>query len=131
VLRRDAGTVGLADLLLLVIIADAAQNAMAGSYDSVSDGFILVATLVFWNFLLDYLGFKFPAFERLVVPRRLSLVRHGRLLRANMRREFLTEEELMAKIRERGIAELSQVKLAYMEADGKISVIPETGRGPK
>ena len=129
VLRRDAGSVGLADILLLVIIADASQNAMAGSYESVSDGFILVATLVFWNFLLDYVSYKFPAIERLVVPRRIALVRHGRLLRANLRREFLTEEELMAKVREKGIEDLAHVKLAYMEQDGKISVIPESSRG--
>src|SRR5882757_701309 len=61
VMRRDMGSVGIADILLLVIVADAAQNAMAGGYESVSDGMILVGVLLGWNFFLDFLGYRFPA----------------------------------------------------------------------
>lgn len=49
VLRRDVGSIGIADVLLLVLIADAAQNAMAGSYESITEGCLLVATIVGWN----------------------------------------------------------------------------------
>ena len=58
VLRRDVGAVGIADILLLVIVADAAQNAMSGGYDTFSEGAILVLTIVGWNWLLDFLSYR-------------------------------------------------------------------------
>ena len=123
IVRRDAGGVGMADILVLVIVADAAQNAMAGEYRSITDGMVLVGTIVFWNYLLDWLCYRFPAFEKVLQPRPLLLVKDGRMLLDNMRRQFLTRDELLAKIREEGLEDLKAVKRAYMESDGKISVI--------
>ena len=60
VLRRDVGAVGIADILLLVIIADAAQNAMSGGYDTFTEGAILVLTIVAWNWLLDCAFISIP-----------------------------------------------------------------------
>jgi uncharacterized membrane protein YcaP (DUF421 family) len=130
VLRRDVGGVGIADILLLVIVADAAQNAMAGGYDTVSEGAILVLTIVAWNWLLDFLSFRFPFMRRLIVPARLSLVLNGRIQARNLRREFITREELEAKLREQGVSDLAQVRAAYLEGDGHVSVIrqPEEGQ---
>jgi uncharacterized membrane protein YcaP (DUF421 family) len=129
--KREAGTIGLPDLLMTVLIADAAQNAMAAEYHSITEGAVLIATIVFWNYALDWLGHRFPRVERLLHPPPLLLVRDGRLLRRNMRQELVTEEELMSHLRQHGIAELAQVKEAYMEGDGQISVIPrdEPARG--
>ena len=72
VTRRDIGSVGVADILLLVLIADASQNGMAGGYTSVTDGFILVATIAGWNWLLDWAAFRFLSVRRLVESRPLS-----------------------------------------------------------
>src|SRR3954454_9868071 len=58
--KRQIGTVGITDLLVIVLIADAAQNAMAAQYNSLTDGILLVATLIFWSAILDWLGFHFP-----------------------------------------------------------------------
>ena len=60
VLKREAGTIGLPDLLMTVLIADAAQNAMASEYHSITEGAVLIATIVFWNYALDWLGHRFP-----------------------------------------------------------------------
>src|SRR4051812_14078039 len=68
VVHRDVGGLGVSDLLLLVIIADASQNAMAGEYSSVSDGFVLISTLVGWSLALNFLSFRFRAFRRFVIP---------------------------------------------------------------
>ena len=54
--RRDLGSFGVADMLVLVLIADAAQNAMAGEYTSIVDGLILVATIVGWTVVVDWVG---------------------------------------------------------------------------
>lgn len=123
-IRRDVGSVGIADILILVLVADASQNAMAGEYKSITDGVVLISTLIFWNMLLDWLAFRFPGFRRLAEPGTLVLVRNGRLVRRNLRREFITEDELLAQLRKQGIERLDQVKTVYLEADGNFSVIP-------
>ncbi len=127
VIRRDVGAVGLADVLIIVIVADAAQNAMSGEYKSVTDGFILVATLIGWDVLLDMMSFRFEAFRRFADPPPLLLVKDGRMLKHNMRKEFLTEEELWSKLREQGVDSLEAVREAYVESDGQISVIKQPG----
>ncbi|MEJ0084204.1 MAG: YetF domain-containing protein [Pseudomonadota bacterium] len=123
ILRRDVGAVGIADILLLVIVADAAQNAMAGGYDTFAEGAILVLTIVGWNWLLDLLSYRFTVVRRFASPGRLTLVRRGIPQRKNLRREFITMEELGEKLREQGIEQMSDVKVAYLEGDGQISVI--------
>jgi uncharacterized membrane protein YcaP (DUF421 family) len=123
ILRRDVGAVGIADILLLVIIADAAQNAMSGGYSTYTEGAILVMTIVGWNWLLDWASFRYPSLRRLAQPARLTLIRNGVAQRRNLRREFITTEELDAKLREHGIEKIAQVKAAYLEEDGEISVI--------
>ena len=92
--RRDIGAVGVGDVLVIVLIADASQNAMAGGYQTVSEGMVLVVTLCGWNWLLDWASFRFPAIRRLAEPRPLLLVDNGRVQHRARRREFLTMEEL-------------------------------------
>lgn len=123
VLRRDVGAIGIADILLLVLIADASQNAMAGGYETVTDGFVLVATIAGWNWLLDWASYAYPAIGRLALPQALVLVRRGRIQWRNLRSEHLTVAELMAHLRQQGVDKLAEVKIARMEADGAISVI--------
>jgi uncharacterized membrane protein YcaP (DUF421 family) len=123
VLRRDVGPIGVADVLLLVLVADASQNGMAGGYKSITDGFILVATIAGWSYAFDWAAFHFAPVRRILEPRPLKLVSDGRLLRANMRRELITMEELQAKLREHGIEDISTVKVAMMENDGEITII--------
>jgi uncharacterized membrane protein YcaP (DUF421 family) len=123
VLKRVAGTIGMADLLMVVLIADAAQNALSADYRSITDGVILVITIVFWNYALDWIGFRFPRFQRFFHPPPLPLVRDGQLLRRNMRQELITIDELMSQLRQQGIEDLAQVKSAAIEGDGRISVV--------
>jgi uncharacterized membrane protein YcaP (DUF421 family) len=123
ILKREAGALSITDLLVVVLIADAAQNGMAGDYQSIPDGIFLVATIVFWALALNWLGFRFPSVQRLVHPPPLPLVRDGRLLRRNLAKELITEDELMSQLRLQGVSDLSEVAEAYMEGDGRISVI--------
>jgi uncharacterized membrane protein YcaP (DUF421 family) len=128
-LRRQAGAIGISDLLLVVLIADAAQNAMSSDYRSVTDGLILVSSIAFWDYFLDWLGYRFPSLRRFISPPPLPLIREGRMLRRNMRHEMITEDELMGKLREHGIEGIEEVKKAYLEGDGRISVITTGSKG--
>lgn len=122
-LKRQSGVIGIADLLVVVLIADAAQNAMANEYKSVTEGALLVLTIVFWNYFLDWLGFTFPALQRLVRPAPLLLIKDGQMLFRNMRQEMITAEELNSQLRQQGIENCTEVKKAYIEGDGRISII--------
>jgi uncharacterized membrane protein YcaP (DUF421 family) len=122
-LKRQSGSMSMADLLVLVLVADAAQNAMAGQYQSVGDGLLLVATIVFWAFAVDWLGYHVPAVEHFVHPPPMPLVKDGHVLHRNLRRELITTEELASHLRAQGIDDVSTVKRAYLEGDGELTVI--------
>jgi len=123
VIRRRVGAIGMADLLVLVIIADAAQNGMSGEYKSVTDGAILVGTIVAWDYLIDWLNYHVPALRNWLEPPPLLLIRDGRVIRRNLRHEFVTEDELKSKLREKGVTDIAEVQEARMETDGEVSVI--------
>lgn len=125
--RRDFGSVGSADVLLVVLIADAAQNAMAAEYKSVGEGMVLVGTLILWSVAVDRATYAWPALERLVEPGRVCLVRDGVIQRKGMRREYVTHAELMSELRQQGIKDLSEVHRAYMESQGNISILKMEG----
>jgi uncharacterized membrane protein YcaP (DUF421 family) len=129
VLRREAGALGISDLLVVVLIADAAQNAMASEYKSITEGAVLVGTIVAWDFFLDWLGYRFPSIQRLLRPAPLPLIRDGRVLRQNLRKEMITMEELMGQLREQGVESVEEVKTCHLEGDGHVSVIRKKNSG--
>ena len=124
VIKRRVGAMGMGDLLVLVIIADAAQNGMAGEYTSVSDAVVLVGTIVAWNHFFDWIAFRFAGLERWLQPAPLPVVQRGRILWRNMRMELVSEAELLAKLREHGIERVEDVEQALIEPDGQVTVIP-------
>jgi uncharacterized membrane protein YcaP (DUF421 family) len=121
--RRGAGAIGISDLLVVVLIADAAQNAMGSQYQSITEGIVLVGTIVLWDVLLDWLGYRFPLLRRFLRPHALLLIKDGRVQKSNLRKQMISEDELLGELREQGIDSVEKVKASYMEADGHISVI--------
>jgi uncharacterized membrane protein YcaP (DUF421 family) len=124
--RREVGSIGTSDLLVLVLIADAVQNAMGAEYRSVTEGLVLVLTILFWSYVIDWVDYRFPGLHLVSAPPR-QLIRNGRILRANLRKERFTEAELMTKLRENGVQSADQVESAYLEGNGKVSVVPKGG----
>jgi uncharacterized membrane protein YcaP (DUF421 family) len=127
IFRRQAGTFSIADLLVIVIIADAAQSGMVGDAKSVTESIFLIGTIVFWDFFLDWLGFRSKFFEKILESERLKIIENGKALRRNMRKEMITTEELESQMRQNGIEQISQVKVAYLESDGHFSFIKKDG----
>ena len=123
VIKRRMGAIGMADILVLVIISDASQNAMAGEYKTVTDGFILISTIIAWNYLFDWAAYHFPRLQKLLEPAPLLLIRDGRVLRRNLRVEYVSDQELESQLREHGIEDPGVVEKAYLEPDGKFTVI--------
>lgn len=123
IFRRQAGSVGIADLLVIVIIADAAQNGMAGDSKSVTEAVILIVTIVLWDYLFDLLGYKSKFFERILEPKALPVIKDGKLLRENMKSEMITYDEIISQMRQQGIESISEVKQSCLESDGHFSFI--------
>lgn len=120
--RRTGGELATMDLVFLLLIAEAAAHAF-GDYTTIADGAVVIFTLLAWNFVLNMLSFHFPFVERLVSASPMQVVRDGQLLLRNMRREFVTKEELLSHLREQGVDDVRDVKAAYIEGEGKITVI--------
>ena len=126
IFRRQAGTIGIADLLVVVVIADAAQNGMAGDSKSITEAVILIGTIVLWDWIFDWAGFRSSAIGKLVSPDPLLLVQDGRLVRKNLEKEMITEDELMAQLRLQGLEKLGSVKKCYLESNGRFSILTES-----
>jgi uncharacterized membrane protein YcaP (DUF421 family) len=120
--RRHVGALSLPDLLLLVLIADAAQNAMSSEYHSVPEGLMLCGTLIGWSYFLDWLSYRYRWIRPWLEPPPLPLIRDGKIERRNLRQELITIDELMSLLREQGIEDLSVVKRACIEPDGQLSI---------
>lgn len=121
-LRRSSASWTTMDLVFFLLLTNAASHAI-GDPSSLADAAVVIATLVACDLLLNLLSYHSPFIEKVVSPPPLEVVRDGKLLRRNMRREFLTEEELMRHLRQQGLEELREVKRAHIEADGSITVI--------
>jgi uncharacterized membrane protein YcaP (DUF421 family) len=128
--RRHVGSLSLIDLLLMVLIADAAQNAMSDQYRSITEGLVLCATLIGWNFFLDWLAYRLNFVQKLLEPSPLPVIENGKLQLRNMRREFITKDELLSQLRQQGVTDMQTVKRAFIEPDGGISVVRRDGSSP-
>jgi uncharacterized membrane protein YcaP (DUF421 family) len=127
--KRELGTMSPADLVVILIIANAVQNAMNGGDVSLIGGIISAATLVGMNLLLGRFGRSIPILGRLVVEEPTLLLQDGQPIAKNMESEHVDVEEIEMAAREHGIADLSEVAAAVLEIDGSISVIPKQGGG--
>ena len=123
IFRRQSGNVGIADLLVIVVIADAAQNGMAGDSKSITEAVILIVTIIVWDFFFDWLGFRSVLVDRLLSPDPLVLVENGKIIKKNLEKELITEDELMSQLRQQGHENLSNVKNVFLESNGHFSVL--------
>jgi len=123
VLKRQAGGIGTTDVLVVVLLAEVAGNGFTADYESVTEGVVLVATILFWTYAFEWAAHRFAVIERILHAPTLLLIENGKMNRRNMRAELVTKEELLAQLREKGIDDLTEVKKACMESDGMISVI--------
>jgi uncharacterized membrane protein YcaP (DUF421 family) len=121
--RRQARHFGPADLLVIVLIADAAQNGLGKEYQSVTEGLVLVMIIVAWEYLIDCLTYRFPAPRPVLRPPSLTLVREERIIEEAIRKEMLSIDELASQLRQQQVGDIAEVKLAKLEGDGRLSVL--------
>lgn len=121
--RREAGGLGITDVLLVVLVAQAAAAGLHGQAESISDGMVVVATILFWSVAVDAIAYRFPWMAALLKARPSALIENGKLNHKVMLREFMTYEEVLSQLRLHGIEDVAVVDRAYIEPNGMISVI--------
>ncbi len=123
ILRREAGRIGVSDMLVLVLLASTVRRGLVGNFNTVGDALVAAAVLIFWNWFLNFLAFRSRLFRRLLRARPKLIVADGRILYENLASEFLTRQQVREQLRLHGVNSLDQVEEAYLEPDGQISVI--------
>ncbi len=122
--KRQTGQMEPFDLVLLLVLSNAVQNSMNGGDNSVLGGLILAATLVTLNWLTGWITFKSRKAEILIEGRPELLIHNGKVFEQALRKEKLTHAELMIALRREGCLSINEVRAAFMESNGSISVIP-------
>lgn len=127
-LLRGKTSASLPDLLVLVLIADAAQNAMSNDYKSIANGAVLVGTIIGASFTLDWLGYRVPAVRRFVHPDPRPLIIDGQPMEQSLAHELISPAELDSQLRLQGAESAKEVRASYLEGTGEISVIKDEKR---
>jgi uncharacterized membrane protein YcaP (DUF421 family) len=121
--RHEFGQLSTFDLILLLIISESVSNALSAGDRSLLTGIISAATLITIDLAMDFLKYKSSFIRGLFSGHAVKLVEYGRVNRKNMRRELMTKDDLMEGLREQGVERIEEVREAYLESDGTISVL--------
>ncbi len=121
--QREGGVHSLSDLLVIVLVAQAASTGMVGDTSGIMDSVVLIATILFWSVAVDAAAFRWPALRRVLASKPSPLIRDGVINERALRREFMDHDELMGELRLHGIDDVRKVSRAYLETNGMVSVI--------
>lgn len=124
--KREVGQMGILELIVILIISDAVQNSMIGENSTLWGGLVAVLTLLAMDLGLKAVSSRSRRVRRVVEGEPRLLVRDGQLLDKALREEGIEAEQVRAAVRAQGIARVEDVRLAVLETDGSISVIPMT-----
>lgn len=125
--KRALGQITPFDVLLIVLLGNAVQNALLGQDTSLAGGLLLAATLITLNYIVGWLSSRCQPVERLVEGEPVLIARDGRLLESVLRRELLTRADFDAALRQQGCRSIDEVELALLEINGHITIVPRKG----
>ena len=121
--QRQLGQMSSFDLVLLLIISNAVQNAMVGPDTSLVGGLVAAAVLILWHQVIDRVRHVSRRASRVIAGEGIMLINDGKVLAEHLVRADLTMDELLQALREHGVGRVTDVRLAVLEPDGAISVI--------
>jgi uncharacterized membrane protein YcaP (DUF421 family) len=121
--KREISQMTPFDLVLLLLIANAVQNAMTGPDISVTGGLVAAGTLLLINAIVTRLSFSSLKIRRELEGTPTMLIHRGELVKKNMQKEHITVDEIEQALREHGVSTIRDVGLAVLEVDGAISVL--------
>jgi len=123
--KKELAQLSVVDLVFILLISNAVQNAMVGSNTTLAGGLVAAAALFIVNFLFKQLMYRFPRLDNWVEGEALMLIYDGKLITKNTTKARITYQEIMEILREHGVSAIEEVDLAVLEVDGNISVLSE------
>ena len=123
--KTEVAQLSLIDLVFILLISNAVQNAMVGADSTLAGGLVAATTLFVMNYLLKVFIYRIPWLNKLVQGKPVTLVRHGQVDTRALQRAMLTRDELMEAMREHGVERIGDVDMAILEVDGNISVLSD------
>jgi len=121
--KKELAQLSVVDMVFILLISNAVQNAMVGPDNSLSGGLVAALTLFLLNYILKYLQYRFPRMNKLIEGDAILLVFKGKVMDEQLRKAQISVDELLETIREHGVASVKEVDLAILETDGNISVL--------
>ncbi len=126
--KKELSQLSVIDLVFILLISNAVQNAMVGNNTSLPAGIIAATSLFIINYLFKLLLFRSRKISSLIQGDPLMLIYKGKVIKEHLDRAKITEAELAEAVREHGVQNISAVDLAILEVDGNISILSENYR---
>jgi len=126
--KREMGELASFDFVMILLLANAVQNAMTGPNTSVTGGVVAAATLLVINFSVSALVHRYPRLRRIILGQRTTLIEQGIPQLDTLEREHIDEDEIMTAAREHDILKISDIRTAWLEVDGNITFQTMNGR---
>lgn len=121
--KKELAQLSVVDMVFILLISNAVQNAMVGPDSTLSGGLVAASTLFIVNYILKYLQYRFPSFGKVIEGDATMLIYKGKVLESHLKIAKITKDELLEAVREHGVATVKEVDLAILEVDGNISVL--------
>lgn len=126
--KREMGELASFDFVMILLLANAVQNAMTGPNTSVMGGIVAAATLLIINYAVSALVHRYPRLRRIILGQRTTLIEQGIPQLDTLEREHIDEDEIMTAAREHDIEKMSDIRMAWLEVDGNITFQTMNGR---
>lgn len=123
--RKELTQLSVIDLVFILLISNAVQNAMVGNNTSLMGGLVAAGTLFVVNSILKWFMYHFSKFSKLIQGEEIMLIYNGVLNEKNLKRAKLSLNEIEEAVREHGVSEIKDVNLAVLEVDGNISILSD------
>jgi uncharacterized membrane protein YcaP (DUF421 family) len=124
--KKEISQLSVVDLVFILLISNAVQNAMVGDDTSLPGGLVAAGALFLMNALLKEVIFRSKKASQFIQGEPVMLIHEGQLIVKNLQQEKISVEELEAAIREHGVNSIREVNLAVLEVDGNISILSNT-----
>lgn len=130
--KRSLSQVTTFDFVILLIVGEATAQALLGEDFSLTNAALVIATLLLLDRLANWVGWRFPTFDRLTESLPVVLVQNGEVLHGVLRKEHLDVQEILSTARAtHGLERMDQIKWAVLETSGGISIVPQENAAPE
>ncbi len=122
--KRQIGQVNIYDLAMIMALANAVQNAMTSGAGDLTVGFVCAGTLLVLGRITTSLFVHLPKVQQNLCGCPTVLVNEGKIIPDHMRRESISEDQLLIALRQHGLLHVTDARMAVLEIDGSLSIVP-------